>query len=180
MNKSDHYTGVAKALHWTMAAVIVVAWIIGYYASTLVYGVDAAKAGTITLHKSIATLTLFLIVARVLWRLTHRPPALTGMSPITQTAAHAGHFLLYGVMVALPVVGWGYSSAAGYDVPVAGLFHIPRLVAKNDALRDIFKAAHFWLAWGIFALVLGHVGFALKHRFIDRDGTLASMLPRRS
>lgn len=177
MSMQRRYTATARALHWAMAAIIIVAWAIGYYANTLVYGVDAGKGATITLHKSIATLTLFLVVARIIWRSFHRPPELPDMPAIMKTAAHAGHLLIYVVMVALPVSGWFYSSAAGYEIPVAGLFHIPQLVGKDAGLEEFFKSVHFVLAWTILVLVAGHAGFALKHHVIDKDGIMQSMLP---
>ncbi|PKU26459.1 cytochrome b [Telmatospirillum siberiense] len=177
MSLRRRYTATARALHWAMAAIIIVAWAIGYYANTLVYGVDAGKGATITLHKSIATLTLFLVVIRIVWRIFHRPPELSGMGALMKKAAHAGHFLLYVAMLTLPLSGWAYSSAAGYEIPVAGLFHIPQLLGKDPALEEFFKSIHFFLAWTILVLVAGHIGFALKHHFLDRDGIMHSMLP---
>lgn len=179
MERNREYTTPAKLLHWAMAAVIAVAWVIGFYASTLTYGVDANKGWIITLHKSVATITLFLIVLRILWRATHRPPELVGFSPLMRAAAHGGHALLYVLMIILPLSGWVWSSAAGYDIPVAGLFHLPALVAKNKDLASVFSEIHETLAWFTGAVVVGHVLFALKHQIVDRDGTLRAMMLHR-
>ncbi|MCL1074113.1 cytochrome b [Shewanella dokdonensis] len=176
------YTGTAKVLHWAMAIVILTAMAIGAYSGLfLSYGIDAAhdlqKSETITLHKSIATISLFLIVLRIIWRVTHRPPALTGMSQLMIKAAHAGHHLLYLLMVLVPVVGWAYSSAAGYPIPVAGLFTIPPLLPKSPDLVPYIAPVHSVLAYTLLVVIAGHAAFALKHYFIDKDDTLQSMLP---
>lgn len=131
----------------------------------------------ITIHKNIATTTLFLIVGRILWRVTHRPPELENVNPIMARAAHVGHLVLYGLMVVVPVSGWANSSSAGYPIPVAWLFKIPPLVAKNEALTPTLSALHAYAAWTLLVVVAGHVAFALKHRFIDKDPSFASMLP---
>jgi cytochrome b561 len=180
-NNSNSYTSTAKVLHWLMAILIISASCIGIYGASLTYGVDAAhdaqKVAIITLHKSIATTTLFLIIARVLWRLTHRPPELLGMSPMMAKAAHAGHALLYALMIIVPFSGWANSSSAGYTIPVAGLFYIPRLMEKTPTLTPYLSEFHAYIAWFLLIVVIGHVGFAIKHWIIDRDNTLASMLP---
>lgn len=165
-----------------MALLIIVAAIVGLYGALgLHYGVSdsetALKIKVITIHKDIASVTLFLIVLRILWRVTHRPPALTGMSPLMVMAAHLGHILLYALMIIVPVLGWANSSSAGYEIPVAGLFTIPALVAKNPQLTPMLSEAHAICAYLLLLVVIGHIGFALKHRFIDRDNVMQAMLP---
>lgn len=182
-NATRSYTATAKWLHWIMATLIIVASVIGIYAASLHYGIDAAhdkvKGGWITVHKQIATITLFLIVIRILWRITHKPPAFMGMSPLMAKVAHLGHFVLYLLMLAVPVSGWANSSAAGYPIPVAWLFTIPGLLAKNPELAPMLSKLHEVLGWTIVVVVLGHIAFAIKHRLVDRDGTMESMLPGR-
>lgn len=178
-----NFTGTAKLFHWVMAAIIIVASAVGWYGASLHYGVSpeqtAQKIWAITLHKSIATTTLFLIVLRIAWRLFHRPPALTGMPEFMKLATHAGHWLLYALMVAVPLSGWANSSSAGYDIPVAGLFTIPRLMAKTPELTPWLVWTHWLLSWALILTVAGHVLFALKHHFLDRDDTIRAMMPRR-
>jgi cytochrome b561 len=182
-NASRTYTATAKWLHWIMATLIIVASIIGIYAASLHYGIDAVhdkeKAGWITAHKQIATITLFLIVIRILWRVTHKPPEFLGMSPIMVKFAHLGHFVLYALMLAVPISGWANSSAGGHPIPVAWLFTIPGLIDKNPAVGPYLVTLHEYLGWTIVVVVLAHIAFALKHRLIDRDGTMESMLPGR-
>lgn len=176
------FNPTSKAFHWLMAAIIIVASAVGYYGASLHYGVSdaetAQKIWAITLHKQIATTTLFLIVARLAWRAFHRPPPLADMPPIMKHLTHLGHASLYFLMVAVPVSGWANSSSAGYGIPVAGLFFIPGLVAKNPALTPYLVWTHWLLSWAMILTVAGHVAFALKHHFLDKDATLTAMLPR--
>ena len=171
------YTSIAKTLHWTMAVVIICAWIAGYYSSTLSLP-QKIQADSIMLHKSIATITLFLLAARIPWRLIHgAPEASCGVPSLERTAARLGHLLLYMCMLALPLSGWFWSSAAGFKIPVAGLFFLPPVMDKTPALAPIFKQMHIYVAYAIAVLVCGHVFMALKHYFVDRSYSLESMLP---
>ncbi len=179
------YNGLSKLLHWAMALIIIAAWLVGYYGGSMLhYGVSdqetAQKIWAITLHKSIATTTLFLIVGRLIWRAYHRPPALVDMPEIMKHLTHLGHAALYLLMIAVPLSGWANSSSAGYPIPVAGLFTIPGLVSKNPELTPYLVSAHWFLSWALGLTVFGHLMFALKHHFIDRDSTLRSMMPGRS
>lgn len=177
------YTATAKWLHWIMAILIITASIIGIYAASLHYGIDAAhdaqKAGTITIHKQIATTTLFLIVIRVLWRFWHKPPKISGETPMMESVKHYGHILLYLLMIAVPLSGWAKSSADGYHIPVAWLFTIPRLMGKNPDIAPYLTELHMILGWAIVVVVAGHTLVALKHYLIDHDETMQSMLHER-
>lgn len=171
------YTPIAKILHWTMAVAIICAWIAGYYSSTLSLP-QKIRTDSIMLHKSIATITLFLLAARIPWRLMHGAPAAScGVPSLERAAARVGHLLLYLCMLALPLSGWLWSSAAGFKIPVAGLFFLPPLMDKTPALAPVFKQVHIFLAYAIAILVCGHVLMALKHYFVDRSDSLESMLP---
>jgi len=171
------YTSVAKVLHWTMAIAIICAWIAGYYSSTLTLA-QKIQTDSIMLHKSIATITLFLLAARIPWRLTHgAPEASCGVPSVERAAARVGHLLLYLCMLALPLSGWLWSSAAGFKIPVAGLFFLPPLMDKAPEFAPVFKQVHIYLAYTIAVLVCGHVLMALKHYFVDRSDSLESMLP---
>jgi cytochrome b561 len=171
------YTTTAKVLHWTMAVVIICAWAAGYYSSTLSLS-QKIQADSIMLHKSIATITLFLLAVRIPWRLARGAPEASCEVPsLERTAARFGHLLLYLCMFALPLSGWLWSSAAGFKIPVAGLFFLPPLMDKTPALAPIFKQIHVCLAYAIAILVCGHVFMALKHHFFDCGDSLESMLP---
>ena len=131
----------------------------------------------ITLHKNIATTIIFLVVIRIFWRYTHPVPQLPdSMLPMMKTLAHVGHFLLYLMLLALPITGCLFSWSAGYPAPVLYLFEIPRLIQDNPELLAIVKPLHIYLSWFAGLLIAGHILAAIKHHVIDKDNVLLSML----
>lgn len=174
---SQSFTSVAKSLHWLMALIWISAWLIGYIGVTWRAELNVDHVLT-TAHKAIASTLLFLIVIRVLWRLTHPAPALpASMSPLMQRAAHWGHFLLYALaLIALPLSGWTWSSIADKPVMVLWLFQLPPLVAPHPEYYDLAKQVHVYTAWCMGGLIVGHILVALKHWFIDKDGVMETML----
>ena len=128
-------------------------------------------------HKWAGTTILALSALRLLWRLTHRPPADLPMPAWQRSASHATHHLLYVLFFAVPLVGWAYSSAAGFPIVWFGVLPLPDFVPVDKALADAIKPWHGYLAYAMAALVLMHVAAALKHHFIDRDSLLSRMWP---
>jgi cytochrome b561 len=96
-----------------------------------------------------------------------------------QRAAHAMHIAMYVLFFGVPLAGWAYSSAAGFPVVVYGVIPLPDFVPVDKGLAEGLKTLHHWLAFGLAFVVIGHVGAALKHQFIDRDGLLLRMWPRK-
>lgn len=179
MNTRTHYTRTAQLLHWVMALIFITAWLIGFYSGNfLTYDIDDSfKGDVITLHKNIAGTIIFLLVIRIFWRYTHPAPNLPPtMSPLMQKLAHLGHFILYLLLLAMPLSGAIYSWSAGHPVPIIYLSEFPRLVQENPAIVAIAKPVHIYLSWFAGLLVAGHILVALKHHFIDKDHVLKSMI----
>ena len=128
-------------------------------------------------HKWAGVLILALSAARLLWRLTHRPPADAPMPAWQARAAHLAHGALYALFFAVPLMGWAYSSAAGFPIVLFGVLPLPDFVPVSRELADALKPWHGWLAKGLAAVVVLHVAGALKHQFIDRDGLLRRVSP---
>lgn len=174
---NEAYTATAISLHWLIAALMVCGFTLGWV-MTSIPGFTPAKLRYVSWHKWIGVTVFALASLRILWRATHRAPALPPGMPAWQRAgAHLVHVLLYVLMVAIPVTGYLFSSAANVPVVYLGLVPLPRLIAPDPTLKVVFKTAHLILNWGLAALVLAHVGAALKHQWIDRDGLLARMIP---
>lgn len=172
------YSGVAVAFHWLLALAIVGAFGVGLYMTGL--SMSPTRLKLYNWHKWAGVTILALSAARLLWRLSHRPPALpaavVAAMPAWQRAAHHGtHALLYLLFFAVPLVGWAYSSAAGFPIVWFGVLPLPDFVPADKALAEAIKLWHGWLAYALAALVVLHVAAALKHHFIDRDGLLARM-----
>lgn len=75
----------------------------------------------------------------------------------------------------MPLLGWAYSSAAGFPIVVFGVLPLPDFVPVNPELAEAIKPWHGWAAYAMAALVVLHVAGALKHAVVDRDGLLSRM-----
>jgi cytochrome b561 len=176
----QRYTTTAIVLHWLIAMLIIGAFTLGLV-MTDIPGFSPTKLRYYSWHKWAGVTVLLLAALRLLWRLKHRPPELSASMPAWQrSAAHGLHHLLYVLIFAVPLSGYFYTLAAGFPVVYFGLFQLPVLIAKNPALAETLKTVHYWLNMTMAALVLLHVLAALKHTFVDRDGTMRRMLPGRS
>jgi cytochrome b561 len=192
----NRYTPVAIALHWAIAVAIFAMIPMGWWMSEAINepGSQALAYRVIQIHNSVGFLILALTALRLVWRLTHRTPGMPAeMKTWERFAARATHAAFYGLMLALPLTGWLYVStgwAVATDQPLAvatswfGLFTVPHLPFIGEAAAGLRRAvayqamgAHGLMAWGAVVLIALHVGAALKHQFINRDGVLAHMIP---
>ncbi len=171
------YGNVAIALHWLLALMIVGAFGVGVTMTDL--PMSPSRLKLYNWHKWAGVTILALSALRLLWRLTHRPPPDAPMPAWQARAAHATHGLLYLLFFAVPLVGWAYSSAAGFPIVWFGVLPLPDFVPADKALAEAIKPWHGRLAMLMAALVVAHVLAALKHQFIDRDGLLGRMRPGR-
>lgn len=172
----SRYSGPAIALHWLIALAILGSFSVGLYMADL--PLSPQKLKLYSWHKW-AGVTIFLfVVVRLGWRLLHRPPELPATIPAWQRrVAEATHLLLYLLMFAVPLTGWLMSSAKGFQTVYFGVLPLPDLLVKDADLGDLLQQVHKLLNFGMAALVVAHLGAALKHHFIDRDEVLARMLP---
>ncbi|HET9641891.1 MAG TPA: cytochrome b [Burkholderiaceae bacterium] len=178
MPSRDRYTAPAIALHWLLAVMIVASFCVGVTMADMPFSPTRLKL--FNWHKWAGITILALSAARLLWRLAHRPPEPLDMPAWQRQAAHAVHLGLYLLFFAVPLLGWAYSSAAGFPVVVYGVLPLPDFVSPDKVLADAIKPWHGRLAWLLALLVLAHVAAAMKHHFVDRDDVLLRMRPGRS
>ena len=178
-NTSDRWGGVSQLLHWTIAILIVLIGIVGLVMGELPR--SPKYFWVYTAHKSLGLTVLALVLVRIGWRLyAGAPRPVPGTPRLQALLASATHGAIYLLILALPLSGWIYDSAnALRPFRWFGLVEVPKLVAPDEALAASAHGAHEWLFWLLMALVAGHAGAALYHHFIQRDATLARMLPRR-
>ena len=175
---STRYTGTAMAFHWLLALALLTSFSVGLYMADL--PVSPQRLKLYNWHKWAGVTILALSALRLLWRLTHRPPAELPAPAWQQRAAHLTHGALYVLFFAVPLVGWAYSSAAGFPVVWFGVLPLPDFVSSDKAVAAFIKPWHGALAWALATLAALHVAAALKHHFIDRDGLLLRMMPVRT
>ncbi len=174
---SHRYTGVAIVLHWLMALMIVASLAVGLTMSRM--QLSPTRLQLYNWHKWAGVLILALAALRLLWRLSHRPPQRLPLPAWQHAAASATHTAMYALFFAVPLVGWAYSSAAGFPVVVFGVLPLPDWVAVDRETAQAIKPWHARLAWLLGALALLHVAAACKHQLVDRDGLINRMLPGR-
>ena len=176
MTDAPRYTRTAIALHWLLAIALVSIGAFGVYMHGL--PLSPWKLRVFAWHKWAGVTAFLLVIVRLAWRLTHRPPALPAtMSPVARFLAHLGHTLIYVLMFAIPLSGWLMSSAKGFQTVYFGVIPLPDLVSHDRVLGNALLQVHQALNLALALLVAGHAAVALRHHFIDRDGVLLRMLP---
>ena len=176
------YSTTAIALHWLLGLALIGMLGLGVYMTDLPFSPSRLKL--YNWHKWAGVSLLALSLVRLLWRLTHRPPALPAAMeqamPGWQKRVHHGtHLALYGLFFAVPLSGWAYSSAAGFPIVFLGLVPLPDFAPVSEPLADILQLVHATLAFTLAGLALVHIAAAIKHQWIDDDGLLQRMLPGR-
>jgi cytochrome b561 len=188
MTDTKRYTGVAIALHWLIAIMLVSMVFFGWYMEDLR---DAlAAGGTVTLsevqfaynaHKTSGLIILTLSIIRLFWRLTHKTPGMPdGMKSWEKTVAQATHMAFYVLIIGMPIGGMIAASASPFP---SLLFNNPDLVLpklpvpQTEEFAELAGSVHGAGGWPILILTALHAAAALKHQFVDKDGLLARMLP---
>jgi cytochrome b561 len=175
----DRYTATAIALHWLIALLL-----LGQFAFGLM--LDDIPRGTperglyVNLHKSSGIVIGLLIVLRIVWRLTHTPPALPAAMPAWQRhTARISHAALYLCMLALPLSGYLASNFSKHGIKFFNLVRMPPWGPDDRTLYALFNQTHRLAALLLALFVVLHVLAVVKHMLIDRDGLIWRMWPRR-
>lgn len=193
---SVRYTKTAKVLHWLIAIGIFFMFALGWFMADLpkeapkqvaydildlgIYTWNLSEAVSprtfyFNLHKSIGVTIFALILIRVLWRFTHKPPALlSSYKAIERKLASGTHHLLYLLMVALPLSGVLMAINSKYGIKWFGMDFLGG--SDNKPIRELFKETHEFIGIIILLVIILHILGALKHKFIDKDETLSRML----
>lgn len=184
MTLPERYTGPAIVFHWLIAALMIVNFALGEFSEAL--GEDYIRF-MINAHKSTGITILGLVALRLLWRMTHKPPAIPDNFKLWEKrASHAVHGLLYFLMFALPLSGWMHDSAwkAAPEIKMYwfGLFEWPRIgwimdlePALKEQWHEVLGDVHEIMGKILLLLFVLHVGGALKHQFIDKHPELQRM-----
>lgn len=169
---SSSFSLVARLLHWVMALAILAMLFIG---TAMVANIPCYPA-LLAVHRPLGITILVLALIRLAVRLSKRPPALPADLPAVQAlAAHASHWVLYALMLALPLVGWAMQSAGGYPITLTASLHLPPLLDHDLAVYAKLRTVHACLAYSFFAVILVHLAAALYHGLVRRDGVLSAM-----
>ncbi len=174
------YAPIQKGVHWLHAALIVATLPLGVIIGNAAPGKfsDAAMNNLYNAHRSFGFLVLAVAVLRVAVRVSKgAPPPVPTLTPVERIASGAVHHLLYVMIFLVPLLGWAGTSAYRAEISVFGLFNLPHFVAENRALSEKLLGAHGAAAMFMALLVAAHVGGALMHLVVKRDGVFRRMWP---
>ena len=173
-NSKSSYGWLAIALHWLMALGIFFLFGLGLYMVELTY-YDEWYRGSLELHKSLGIVLFLIWFGRLIWRWLNTKPEIRGTA-LEKKAAHYVHLFMYALMLVLMLSGYFISTADGRGIEVFGLFEIPAMSISIENQEDIAGDIHWAIAWSLMLMVGLHSLAALKHQFIDKDGTLSRMI----
>jgi cytochrome b561 len=176
-NSNERWGRVSQLLHWLIVVLIVVMAYLGLTMTDLPN--NPYKIRLYALHKSIGLSLLALVILRLLWRgYTGAPRPLPGIPAWQERVASLTHFALYVLLLAIPLTGWIFNSAAGFPMQWFGVVNLPALTGRSTALRELSGSWHELLFWALIVLALVHAAAAIYHHLFQHDATLARMLPR--
>lgn len=174
------YRPAARHLHWATAAGIAVMLPLGFamtYRGSTMNVWDGLTNAMFSTHKLLGFLLLWLVAGRLIYRLLNgAPPDEPSLLPWERLVSHAVHWLLYGLLLVVPLLGWiGVSLYP--SLTLFGMFDLPALAGPDQARAEQALAVHGILARVLMVLAALHVAAALRHHFVRRDGVLRRMLP---
>jgi cytochrome b561 len=171
---TGQFTLLSRILHWTMAAMILTMLFIGVamVASLADYHL------LVSIHRPLGIAILILVIIRYVNRRLNPPPEfIANMPPEERFIAHASEMLMYAMMLALPLIGWGMLSAARYPIVLYGPLHLPPILPHSPMLYAVLRKTHTIVAYLFFATFLGHFSAVLFHTLILRDHLIDRMVP---
>jgi cytochrome b561 len=175
--RTDHYPATSKWLHWLIAAAVLTTAPVAITMTRI--GEGPNRDMLYNFHKSLGVVILGLMVLRLINRLAVGAPiAEPGIERWQKVVSATVHTLFYVLLLAMPIVGYIANSAYGATTPFFGLFEIPPIIAKDEALATPLFTLHRWVGYLLIALVVTHVSAALYHHFVRGDNVLRRMLPR--
>jgi cytochrome b561 len=179
-NSPERYGAVVQISHWITVLLILFAWLIGQFHDAFPKG--PPRSAAMWFHKEAGVLVIAILAFRLLWRFVDPPPAFekTPGGVLADRAAKLAHWVLYLLMLAVPVAGIVLSFARGRPVDLFGFYEIASPWVEDRALAGLAKQAHEWLANGLLIFAFLHAVAALVHHWVLHDSTLRRMLPGRA
>ena len=173
--RRTRFAAPQRVLHWLMAICILSMLFIGI---GMISTVTPKYLTLMQIHKLLGIVVLVLAPARLLLRFVYGAPALPPNLPfVEKLAAESSQYILYALMIGMPLIGWGMLSASSHPVILFGNVHLPPILPVNPTLYTLLRDAHYCLALAFFALILMHFAAMIFHKLVKNDGLFETMAP---
>jgi cytochrome b561 len=171
----SRFTAPQRVLHWTMALCILTMLFIGI---GMISTIQPKYLALVQIHKPLGIAILILAILRLGLRFIYPAPPLPADLPWpVRFAAESSQYILYALMIGMPLIGWGMVSASSHPVQLAGSIHMPALLPVNPTLYTLLWRAHYIFALVFFAVILMHFAAILMHKLVRNDGIFETMAP---
>ena len=171
------YSKTSRLFHWGMAVLILLTLPAGYL-MVQPWVSRGLSTSLFLYHKNVGVVLIVLVVARLIWRMRNPAPPLPATMPAGQASiARLTHGLLYLLMIVVPVAGYIRVRAGGFPIEMLDPLNLPGLVPRSDALAAVAKTVHYYSGIAIAVVLALHIGAALYHRLVVRDGVFGRMWP---
>jgi cytochrome b561 len=170
------YGVTARVLHWVIAALVVVQITAGIAMTSA--PLEAVTAPVYIYHKGMGAFLLLLVVARIAWRVAHRPPPFPAfMSEREQRMANAGHIGMYALLLLMTVSGYVLTVGDSYPIELLDALGVPPLIPPMPRVAAVMLVVHHFTVFGLVVMVAGHVAMVVRHQLIDRNPEMRRMWP---
>ena len=166
-----------RRLHWITGLLMLGLMLLGFYMTTF------EDYDVYPLHKAVGVLALFILIPRAVYRVSRGlPTAVANQSETMNKAAHYAHWMLLAGTILMPITGMFYSGFGGYGINIFGFILVADTYTEtgpipiNETLYQTGKFLHTVVGYALAALIVGHIGAAIKHHVVDKDPTLTRML----
>ena len=177
-NTQTHWGQISRLFHWFMAVAIFIMFAVGF--TMINMPTSPEKIDMFKFHKSLGMLLLLLAVIRLFWRFINPIPILPDyLSDKEKFLVRAGQFVMYGLLICIPLSGWIINSAANFPMQWFGLFVVPPIVGPSIEVEDYAKTAHLTLIIILGVTLCAHIGAALRHHYINKNDILKNMLGKK-
>ncbi len=170
------YGTIARLFHWIVAVLVILQIAAGVAMTS--EPLAAAADALFVYHKGMGSVLLLLVLARAIWRATHRPPPFPEyMSALEQQVAGRTHAAIYALLVVMTVSGYVRTVGDGFPIELLDVLGIPPLLPPMPRAAAVMLVVHQFAVLGLVALVAIHVAMVLRHHLIERNPVLARMWP---
>ena len=174
-DRLTRFTAPQRFLHWFMAICVLSMLFIGI---GMVSVVTPKYLTLIQIHKVLGIAILVLALVRLTLRILDGAPALPPDLPaVEKLMADFSQYILYALMIGMPLIGWGMLSASSHPVILFGGVHLPAILPVNPSLYTLLMRAHYCLALAFFALIALHFAAMIFHKIVMNDGLFETMAP---